>query len=68
MGGRGERGNALTRVPSTVPFLIHLLPTSLLALSIACTHRSLQGNSIGDAGAHALAEALKTNTTLTTLK
>ncbi len=68
MGGRGERGNALTCVSSTVPSLIHLLPPSLLTLSIACTHCSLENNDVGDAGVEALVEALKTNTTLTTLK
>ena len=68
MGGRGERGDALTCVSSTVSSLIHLLPPSLLALSIACTHCSLGINRIWDVGALALAEALKTNATLTTLK
>ena len=68
MGGRGERGNALTCVSRTVPSPIHLLPPSLLALSIACTHCSLKRNAIGAAEAQALAEALKTNTALTTLE
>ena len=67
MGGRGQRGNAHICVSSSVASLIHL-PSTHLALSIACTHCSLGGNDIGDAGAQALAEALKTNTTLATLE